>query len=90
MCVPESLDGAGLGMLAYSACWEEMFRTCGPANWLMLYAISQLAFGPSRVLEAVTPRARDEILEPMIAGEKFMCFGLSEPGAGSDAARLQT
>ena len=90
MCVPESLGGAGLGMLAYYACWQELFRTCGPANWLMLYAISHWAFGPSRVLEAVTPRARDEILEPMMAGEKSMCFGLSEPGAGSDAARLQT
>ena len=29
MCVPESLGGAGLGMLAYYACWQELFRTCG-------------------------------------------------------------
>ena len=90
MCVPESLGGGGLGMLAYYACWEELFRTCGPANWLMLYALSHWAFGPSRVLEHMTPRARDEILKPLMAGEKSMCFGLSEPGAGSDASRLTT
>lgn len=90
MCVPESLGGAGFGMLAYYACWEELFRTCGPANWLMLYAISHWAFGPSRVLERVTPQAREQILDPMMAGETSMCFGLSEPGAGSDASRLQT
>jgi len=90
MCVPEALGGGGLGMLAYYVCWEELFRTCGPSNWLMLYAISHWAFGPSRVLEQVTDRARAEILGPMMAGEKSMCFGLSEPGAGSDAARLAT
>ena len=90
MSTPESLGGAGFGMLAYYVCWEELFRTCGPANWLMLYAISHWAFGPSRVLERVTPRAREEILGPMMAGEQSMCFGLSEPGAGSDASKLTT
>jgi acyl-CoA dehydrogenase len=56
----------------------------------MLYVISHWAFGPSRLLEKVTDRARDEILAPMMAGEKSMCFGLSEPGAGSDAAAIAT
>lgn len=90
MCVPEELGGGGLGHLAYYVGWEELFRTCGPQNWLMLYVISHWAFGPSRLLEKVTPRAREEILEPLMAGTKSMCFGLSEPGAGSDAAALKT
>ena len=90
MCVPEALGGGGHGMLAYYAGWEELFRTSGPANWLMLYAISHWALGPSRLLEKVTPEAREEILQPLMRGEKSMCFGLSEPGAGSDAAALQT
>ena len=30
------------------------------------------------------------MLSPMMAGEASMCFGLSEPGAGSDAAALAT
>jgi acyl-CoA dehydrogenase len=86
MCVPEALGGSGLGMQAYYVCWEELFHTCGPHNWMMLYALSHWAFGPSRLLEKVTDRAREEILEPLMSGEKSMCFGLSEPGAGSDAS----
>ncbi|MDP6706679.1 MAG: acyl-CoA dehydrogenase family protein [Alphaproteobacteria bacterium] len=90
MCVPEALGGSGQGLLAYYVGWEELFRTCGPANWLMLYAISHWAFGPSRLLEKVTPEAREAILEPLMGGRKSMCFGLSEPGAGSDAAAMKT
>lgn len=90
MCVPEALGGGGLGHLAYFVGWQTLFHHCGPQNWLMLYAISHWAFGPSRLLEKVTPRAREEILDPLMKGEKSMCFGLSEPGAGSDAAALKT
>lgn len=90
MCVPEALGGGGFGMQAYYVCWEELFHTCGPHNWMMLYALSHWAFGPSRLLEKVTDRARDEILGPLMSGEKSMCFGLSEPGAGSDASMIKT
>jgi acyl-CoA dehydrogenase len=90
MCVPEALGGGGLGHLAYYAGWEALFHLCGPRNWLMLYAISHWAFGPSRLLEKVTDEARERILAPLMAGEASMCFGLSEPGAGSDAAAIAT
>ena len=90
MCVPESLGGGGLAHLAYYVGWEALFHLCGPQNWLMLYVISHWAFGPSRLLEKVTAEARDKMLAPMMAGEASMCFGLSEPGAGSDAAALST
>lgn len=90
MCVPEALGGGGLAHLAYYVGWEALFHLCGPQNWLMLYVISHWAFGPSRLLEKVTSEARDKILAPMMAGEASMCFGLSEPGAGSDAAALAT
>ena len=90
MCVPEDLGGSGFGLLAYYVAWEHAFRLCGPHNWLTVFAISHWAFGPSRVLERVTPQAREEILGDMLAGRTSMCFGLSEPGAGSDAAALQS
>ncbi|NQV61566.1 MAG: acyl-CoA/acyl-ACP dehydrogenase [Alphaproteobacteria bacterium] len=90
MCVPEELGGSGLGMLAYYVAWEHTFRLCGPHNWLAVYAISHWALGPSRLLERVTPEAREEMLNGMIEGRTSMCFGLSEPGAGSDAAALTT
>jgi acyl-CoA dehydrogenase len=90
MCVPEALGGGGLGHLAYYAGWEQLYRQCGPANWLMIYVISHWAFGPSRLFEKISAEARRRILEPMMKGEMSMCFGLSEPGAGSDAAALTT
>lgn len=90
MCVPEALGGGGLGHLAYYVGWEELFHNCGALNWLMLYTISHWAFGPSRLLEKVTDRARDEVVGLLMRGEKSMCFGLSEPGAGSDVAAMKT
>ena len=58
MCVPQALGGAGLGHLAYYVAWEALFHRCGPKNWLMLYALAHWAFGPSKLLEQVSERAR--------------------------------
>jgi acyl-CoA dehydrogenase len=90
MCVPEALGGGGLGHLAYFAGWQALFHLCGPRNQLCIYALAHWAFGPSRLLEKLTDRAREEILAPLMDGTKSMCFGLSEPDAGSDASRIRT
>ena len=90
MCVPEALGGGGLGHLAYYAAWEALFHRCGPQNWLMLYALSHWAFGPSRLLEHVSEEARERIMPGLMAGTESMCFGLSEPNAGSDASMIRT
>ncbi len=90
MCVPEALGGAGLGHLAYYVAWEALYHRCGPQNWLMLYALAHWAFGPSRLLERLTPEALERILPDLMDGSKSMCFGLTEPGAGSDAHMIET
>jgi acyl-CoA dehydrogenase len=90
LAVPTSMGGGGLGHLAYYAAWERVYHLCGGANWLGQFTISHWAFGPSRVLERVTDRARAEVLPGMMAGETMMCFGMSEPDAGSDATRIRT
>ena len=90
MCVPESLGGGGLGHLAYYAAWEALFHRCGPQNWLMLYVLSHWAFGPSRMLTRITPKAQERILAGLMDGSRSMCFGLSEPNAGSDASMIRT
>ena len=81
-CVPASLGGGGLGHLAGFGCSEHY--------WLGHYAISHWAFGPSAVLAQVSPRAREEMLVPMMEGRQSMCFGMSEPGAGSDAMMMKS
>ena len=90
MCVPEELGGAGLGNLAYFVGWEQLYHQCGPMNWLMLYVLNHWAFGPSRLFEKATDEARERVLAPLMTGRSSMCFGLSEPGAGSDAAAIST
>jgi len=90
MCVPKEIGGAGMGYIAYYVAWEQINRMCGGHYWLGNYVISHWAFGPSLVLLKVTPEAREEMLELMLTGEKSMCFGLSEPDAGSDATMIQT
>jgi acyl-CoA dehydrogenase len=90
MCAPESLGGAGLGHLAYYVAWEALFHACGPQNWLMLSALGHWAFGPSRLLEKVTVEARERIMPGLMDGSRSMCFGLSEPNAGSDASMIKT
>jgi alkylation response protein AidB-like acyl-CoA dehydrogenase len=90
MSVPEALGGGGLGMLAYFVVWERIYRLCGSHHWLGAYTVSHWAFGPSPVLLQVTERARAEILADMMAGRTSMCFGMSEPGAGSDATMIKT
>jgi acyl-CoA dehydrogenase len=90
MSVPSSMGGGGMGHLAYYAAWEHVYHLCGGTNWLAQFAISHWAFGPSAILERVTERATKEILPGLMAGETMMCFGMSEPDAGSDATMLRT
>jgi alkylation response protein AidB-like acyl-CoA dehydrogenase len=56
----------------------------------MLYALAHWAFGPSRLLEQITAEAQRRILPGLMDGTRSMCFGLSEPGAGSDASMIRT
>lgn len=90
MCVPESLGGQGLGHVAWFAAWEQIFRTCSERYWLGHYAVSHWAFGPSAVLSQLTPELRASLLGDLMAGRQSMCFGMTEPGSGSDAAMMRT
>jgi acyl-CoA dehydrogenase len=90
LSVPTTMGGRGYGYLAYYTAWEVINRVCGPSAWLGTFALSHWAFGPSRVLEQVTDDAASRILPGLLSGDTSMCFGLSEPAAGSDAANLQT
>jgi acyl-CoA dehydrogenase len=90
MCAPEELGGGGFGHLAYYVAWEAINRRLGSHTVLTPWVIAHWAFGPSRVLTQVTAEASERCLAGMMSGETSMCFGLSEPGAGSDASMLKT
>jgi len=90
LCVPVSMGGLGQGHLAYYVAWEAINHLCGPHHWLGTFALSHWAFGPSVVLEQLTKGARERALADLVSGRRSMCFGLSEPGAGSDATMITT
>ena len=90
MCTPTALGGGGLGHLAYFAAWERVYHLCGGRHYLGQHVIAHWATGPSPVLGKLSERAKLEVLPRLVSGEASMCFGLSEPGAGSDATRIST
>lgn len=90
MCAPEEIGGGGMGLLAYFAAWERVFHLCGSKRWLGHHIISHWAKGPSPVMAKLSPAGRERYLPRIMSGEDTLCFGLSEPGAGSDAAAIQT
>ena len=90
MCVPLSIGGGGLGYLAYFVAWQTVYHTCGARHFLAPYTIGHWAFAASPVLAHVTAAVRERILPGLLSGRQSMCFGLSEPGAGSDASMIKT
>ena len=90
MCAPTEIGGGGLGHLTYYVAWEAIYRRLGGQGVIIPWVIAHWAFGPSRLLTQVTEEARKRCLEGMMTGETSMCFGLSEPGAGSDASMIKT
>ncbi len=90
MSAPAEFGGGGLGLLAYYAAWERIYHLCGMKYWIGHYMVSHWAKGPSPVLRNLTKRAQDEYLPGLMEGKTTMCFGMSEPDAGSDAMAMKT
>lgn len=90
LAVPQELGGGGMGYLAYFTAWERITHMCGAKHWLSQYIVAHWAKGPSRLLKEVTPEAAQRAIPGLMSGEQTMCFALSEPEAGSDAAMIKT
>eukprot|EP00816_Leptocylindrus_hargravesii_P012802 CAMPEP_0196825878 /NCGR_PEP_ID=MMETSP1362-20130617/93311_1 /TAXON_ID=163516 /ORGANISM="Leptocylindrus danicus, Strain CCMP1856" /LENGTH=412 /DNA_ID=CAMNT_0042206381 /DNA_START=5 /DNA_END=1243 /DNA_ORIENTATION=- len=83
----EEYGGAGMDYLAYAIAMEEISRGCASAGVIMSAHFS-LYCGP--VSNFGTSEQKEEFLTPFCTGEKLGCFGLSEPGNGSDAGAAST
>jgi butyryl-CoA dehydrogenase len=86
MMVPEEYGGAGMDVVSYAMCMEEIAAACASTAVIMsvnnsLSCYPVLAFG--------TEEQKKKWLTPMAKGEKLGCFALSEPGAGSDPGGLK-
>ncbi len=85
--IPEDEGGAGLDTLAYAIAIEEIGRVWGSLG-LIVAAHTSLGCGPIHL--AGTPEQKQRYLVPMAAGRVLGGYGLTEPGAGSDAGGTRT
>ena len=85
--IPEDEGGAGLDTLAYAIAIEEIGRVWGSLG-LIVAAHTSLGCGPLHL--AGTPEQKKQFLVPMASGKVLGGYGLTEPGAGSDAGGTRT
>lgn len=87
MMVPEQYGGAGMDMVSYVMAMEEISAACASVA-VVMSVNNSLVCAP--LLEFGNEAQKTRFLAPLARGEKLGCFGLSEPGHGSDAAGLET
>ncbi len=85
--VPEDLDGCGLDVYTYMLLLEELARA-DLSTALILSVHNSLVVKP--LLDHGSEDQRQRYLEALSFGEMLGAFALTEAGAGSDAAAIQT
>ena len=88
----ESLGGGGLGAQAAAYIQERLNAHVGPCRHLIQTVILPSPFtnGLTPVLRHMAPQVLEQYLPQIASGEKTLCFGLSEPDAGSDVFAMRT
>ncbi|MED1601616.1 acyl-CoA dehydrogenase [Alkalihalophilus marmarensis] len=84
---PEEYGGIGADYVSYCIAVEELSRVCASTG-VTLSAHTSLAGWP--VYKFGTEEQKQKFLRPMAEGTKIGAYGLTEPGSGSDAARMKT
>lgn len=85
--VPKELGGQGADARAYVLVMEEIARVSAVAS---LYVSSPNSLSGGPLLLSGTDEQKEKYLRPVVTGEKILAFGLTEPGAGSDAGGMTT
>jgi len=83
----KEFGGAGGDVLSYIIAVEELSKVCGTTGVILSAHTSLCA---SVINENGTPAQRAQYLPDLCTGKKLGAFGLTEPGAGTDAAGQQT
>ncbi len=85
--IPKEYGGEGGDSLTYALMVEEFARVSAV---LSIYANTSNSLGGGPLLLAGSEEQKQKYLPPIASGEKIMVFGLTEPGAGSDAGGTTT
>ncbi len=85
--IPVEYGGQGGDSLAYVLMIEEFARV---SPVLSIYANTSNSLGAGPLLYCGNEEQKQKYVVPVAKGEKILVFGLTEPGAGSDAGSTQT
>ncbi len=85
--VAKEFGGQGCDNLTYAMCVEELSKVCGTTG-VIVSAHTSLCVDP--IMTFGTPAQKEKYGIPLAKGEKLGAFGLTEPGAGTDAQGQQT
>jgi len=85
--IPVEYGGQGGDSLAYVLLIEEFARV---SPVLSIYANTSNSLGAGPLLYCGNEEQKQKYVVPVAKGEKILVFGLTEPGAGSDAGSTQT
>jgi len=85
--VPEQYGGAGMDFVSEALVCEEIER--GEAAFRTLISV-HVGLNSLSLLRYGTEEQKQRWLAPQARGERLGCFGLTEPGAGSDVAAMRT
>ena len=84
---PKKYGGAGADVLSYAMCVEELSKVCGTTG-VIVSAHTSLCVAP--IYENGTEEQKMKYMPKLCSGEWLGAFGLTEPGAGTDAQGQQT
>ena len=84
---PKQYGGAGGDVLSYAMCVEELAKVCGTTA-VIVSAHTSLCAAP--IFESGTEEQKMKYLPDLCSGRKIGAFGLTEPGADTDAQGQQT
>ena len=85
--VPKEYGGQGCDVLTYAMCVEELAKVCATTA-VIVSAHTSLCIDP--ILTYGTAEQKAKYVPDLAAGRKLGAFGLTEPGAGTDAQGQQT
>src|ERR671936_1391521 len=87
MPIPEEYGGAGTDTLSYAIAVEELTRVDSSVAITMA---AHTSLGTMPILLFGTEEQKRQWLPDLASGKKLAAFGLTEPGAGSDAGATRT
>ena len=84
---PEEYGGAGMGYVEYATIIEELGRVCGS---VALSVAAHNSLCTNHIYMFASEVQKQKYLVPLVTGESFGAWGLTESQAGSDASGTRT